>query len=361
MTVSPEAQVPNTDNDPTTAPFAIGPSPAQEPLLHTGTSLEQAVEDRVIKGMNKDGTIRIPNHVPRGLIENPDAGGAREVVPVDKKKGWVKPVAIGATILTALGVGGYALFGRSSSESDSPKGGAGSDRSTSAPELAGSNPDVAKKEKPTLDNSTPEEFRSDEDFTDPERVAWAWDKLNQPTSEPGYEGMTRLAAANTKLMKANPLADGIIEPSLSMTGDQILGNEQSIYYLAAITGELSDNDRVKVLAAAIDNSNPVFDTVAHNVLEKDLYNLGAVSQVDTSTINKLPVESPIFRHTVLNNGFNPGGIETKVMNVHLKNTDFEESKQKYYQFIDGKPIQLQQVDSRDKAKRASNPQDIPAY
>ncbi|MFN3008609.1 hypothetical protein [Mycolicibacterium wolinskyi] len=216
----------------------------------------------------------------------------------------------------------------------------------------------------TIDNALPSEFRSDEYFSDQERVAWAWNQLQQPTNEPGYEGMTRIQAANAKLMKENPLAEKIVEPSLEMTGDQILTSEQSIYYFAATTTELSDRDRAKVIAAAIDNSNPVYDTVMQNVLERD-DNLSGVSKVDTSAVNHLPVESPVFKYTVLNNGFDPKGVETKVMNVSLKNVskdaDYDGSKQKYYQFIDGKPIQVYQCDSRDKTLRASNPQNIPAY
>lgn len=212
----------------------------------------------------------------------------------------------------------------------------------------------------TIDNALPSEFRSDEYFSDQERVAWAWNQLQQPTNEPGYEGMTRIQAANAKLMKENPLAEKIVEPSLEMTGDQILANEVAIYYFAATTNELSDRDRVKVLAAAFDNTNAAYDVVMQNVLERDIPNVSGVEEVDTSAINHLPVESPIFKYTILNNGFNPKGTETKVINVHLKNTT-EDSKQKYYQFIDGKPIQVYQCDATDKAKRASNPQNIPAY
>lgn len=210
----------------------------------------------------------------------------------------------------------------------------------------------------TIDNALPSEFRSDEYFSDQERVAWAWNQLQQPTNEPGYEGMTRIQAANAKLMKENPLAEKIVEPSLEMTGDQILANEASIFYFAGTTTELSDRDRVKVIAATVDNSNPIYDVVMKNVLERD--NLTGVLEVDRSAINHLPVESPIFRHTILNNGFDPKGVETKVMNVHLKNTN-NTSTQEYYQFIDGKPIQVYQCDATDKAKRASNPQNIPAY
>lgn len=142
MAASPEAQVPmnqQTDNDPITAPLAIGPSPAQKPLLHTGTSLEQAVEDRAIKGMNEDGTIRIPNHVPRGLIENPDAGGAREVVPADKQPSLLRRggAAILAVGVLGLGVLGYNHYTKSKSGIDDAKDAKGSDRSTSAPAVPG--------------------------------------------------------------------------------------------------------------------------------------------------------------------------------------------------------------------------------
>lgn len=259
MTASPEAQVPNTDNDPITAPLAIGPSPAQEPLLHTGTSLEQAVEDRAIKGMNEDGTIDIPNHVPRGLIENPDAGGAREVVPADKKKGWVKPVAVGATILTVASIG-YTLLSRTNSEPDSLKSGADSDRSTSAPESSGGNQGIDAQERPTLDSATPEQFYDDNYFTDAERVAWTDKQLNSPSTNPNYPDMTAEQAAyeqiNANLFKSNGLQlgkqfSGLTKPSIDNTPQEV--DTQQYVGLAAVMFE-PDLDKAEKMLAGIDDN-----------------------------------------------------------------------------------------------------------
>lgn len=287
----------------------------------------------------------------------------------DKKSPWPKVAiaAVGGIALTVVVPYGVIKAYTTHVNNALEKTGGG-DKTNSAEPFPGTGVDnnpgkIEAPESVTLDNATTEEFRSDEYFTDPERVAWAWDKLEQPTSEPGYEGMTRLQAANAKLMKDNPDARKTVEPSLEMSGDEILANSDSISYLAATTTELSDNDRAKVLAASRDNSDPALDAVTANVLERDTTNIRAISVVDISAENNLPVESRIFKHTVLNNGFDPRGVDTKVINAHLYGKPVgsdDGSKQKYYQFIDGKPIQIQQVDSRDKTKRASNPQNIPA-
>lgn len=280
--------------------------------------------------------------------------------PEQKNRNIFKTVMIGGAAVVATGVAagviGLGLHLNKVDDAIDSTPNDGADRNSSAPVVAGHE----IKGTLSLDQATPIEFFDDANFTDQERVDWAWNQLDQPTKEAGYEGMTRIQAANAKLRERNPFATELVEPSIDMPTDNVLMNESSVYFLAATTRELSDDDRSKILAAVLDNSSESFHIVERNILERNLENISGIEEVDTSSINNLPVESPIFRHTVLNNGFDPKGIDTKVVNVHLKNTT-EGKKQKYYQFIDGKPIQIQQIDSTDASKRASNPQNIPAY
>lgn len=149
-------------------------SPAHEPVLHVGTSLEEAYEQRVLKGMNKvDGSLNIPDYVPRGVIENPNAGGAREVVPgADKKTSWVRrgiaaTVAVGAVGAAAYGIG----YLKTKGEVDAFNDARGGDVTTSAPAAPGYEgvPDTAEQVPLDMFNNdiTHEDYSRQLDLTIP--------------------------------------------------------------------------------------------------------------------------------------------------------------------------------------------------
>lgn len=126
-------------DDAPTEPILRAPNPLQESVRFVNTDLEKAVQERALKNMGEDGSLNIPDHVPRSLVENPNAGGAREVVPgADKKTSWVKrgiaaTVAVGAVGAAAYGIG----YLKTKGEVDAFNDARGGDVTTSAPAAPG--------------------------------------------------------------------------------------------------------------------------------------------------------------------------------------------------------------------------------
>lgn len=129
----------NNPEDPSKNQGGLEQSPVHEPLRHVNTSLQDAYDQRILKGMGEDGSLNVPPHVPQGLVENPDAGGAREVVPnADKKPSWIKrgiaaTVAVGAVGAAAYGIG----YLKTKGEVDALNDARGGDVTTSAPAAPG--------------------------------------------------------------------------------------------------------------------------------------------------------------------------------------------------------------------------------
>ncbi len=129
----------NNDEEPSVNQEDLEQSPAHEPLRHANTSLEDAYDQRVLKGMSEDGSLNVPDHVPRGLVENPDAGGAREVVPnANKKTSWVKRGIATVVAVGAVGAGAYGIgYLKTKGEVDAINDAMGGDVTTSAPAVSG--------------------------------------------------------------------------------------------------------------------------------------------------------------------------------------------------------------------------------
>lgn len=102
----------NTPEDPSENNAALEQSPAHEPLRHVNTSLEEAVGNRLLKNMGKDGDLGIPDRIPQHVIDNPDAGGAKELP--EKKNPWIKRSI--AAVSIAAGVAGVFHAVSSSNE-----------------------------------------------------------------------------------------------------------------------------------------------------------------------------------------------------------------------------------------------------
>ncbi|WP_425005786.1 hypothetical protein [Mycolicibacterium sp. S3B2] len=268
--------------------------------------------------------------------------------------------------VVVVGSGAWYLFGYFGTKGslDAIEDAAGDEQTSITTTDVGKNSQSLEAPK-DIDDAAPSDFYKDVYFTDEERVNWAYDQLDQPSQEPGYEGMSVLEAAHQKLVEFYnkpgnwEYVKELVEPSENMTGDQIYTLQSSIYF-AAVNSELPENDRIKMLAAAIDNSNPVLQDAIKYTIDRDTERMRGTYAVDISATNDQPVESPVFRHTVLSNGFDPRGIPTKVINGSNTSGAQREKIQSIFQFINGKPVLVETNPSTDPTLRASNPQNIPA-
>lgn len=123
-------------DDAPTEPILRAPNPLQESVRFVNTDLEKAIDNRLLKNMSEDGDLGIPDRIPQHVIDNPDAGGARELP--DKKPSWIKrgiaaTVAVGAVGAAAYGIG----YLKTKGEVDALNDARGGDVTTSAPAAPG--------------------------------------------------------------------------------------------------------------------------------------------------------------------------------------------------------------------------------
>lgn len=216
----------------------------------------------------------------------------------------------------------------------------------------------------TLDEASTDQFYDDNYFNDEQRVGWAWKKLNQPSQELGREGVTVLQAKHAELQARynDPNSnykyiEDLVEPSETMTGDQIRALQTTINNIA-VDDTFSDSERTKILAAAYDNSYPNLRDAISFTLQKDVQSMNGIYRVDES--DGVKWESPIFRWYRPENGYNPEGIPSKVisvMNVGAKASggDFQE----IYRFINGIPVRVDSYPATSTTKWISYPEKIP--
>lgn len=231
---------------------------------------------------------------------------------------------------------------------------------------------VAGANRPTtasisIDAATPDQFYSDTYFTDEQRVDWAWNKINQPSHEAGYEGMTLLQAAHKKLADSvnNKPQYGNVEflhelvaPSEGMSGDQVLAYISTLSYLAA-TADLPDSDRAKILAASSDNSSPNLRSAIAAAEQRDIKHMSGTSEVLVADNLNKKLESPVFRHYKPGNGYDPAGIPSKVMTVTETSSGKSNFSQMIVHFTSGKPTVVDDYAVDIPSKLIDNPQDIP--
>lgn len=123
-------------DDAPTEPILRAPNPLQESVRFVNTDLEKAIDNRLLENMSEDGDLGIPDRIPQHVIDNPDAGGARELP--DKKPSWIKrgiaaTVAVGAVGAAAYGIG----YLKTKGEVDALNDARGGDVTTSAPAAPG--------------------------------------------------------------------------------------------------------------------------------------------------------------------------------------------------------------------------------
>lgn len=217
----------------------------------------------------------------------------------------------------------------------------------------------------TLENSTPEEFFDNANYTREERVNWAYEKLNQPRNDGEFQGMSLLESSHAELKKRLNLPGryeyikDLVTPSENMTGDQIETLSSSISYLL-VTSDLPEDTRVKMTAALVDSSSDTHDEIVEFVRNRDVDALGGATAVNISSSDRLPKESPVFRHYVLSNGYDPAGIPSKIAEIMGTTDPSAPNFQVIYQFIDGKPVLVQNYDIDEMpSMRVDNLRDIP--
>lgn len=316
-----------------------------------------------------------PNHGPHPERVSTDFGGSTpahpdwrpnplDVQPKNRNK-LAALIAIGGVAATGV-IGAATYFGLRDAGRDFGNRLTGADAANSAPELPGQG---SPEHKTTIDidAATPDQFYSDANFTDEQRVDWAWNKVNQPSRLPGNEGMTLLQVGYKEIISRNNLtpekSNGIykpffdqVQPSERMTGDQILALTSAIEKVA-VSSELSGSDREKVLAAEATADSPNMSRARLAARTQDTSHMGGTQQVivDQSTGKK--VESPIFRQYQPENGYKPSGIPSKIM------TTLENSSGQYNQiitqFIHDKPIIVDVYSGDNTSKLVPNPEQIP--
>ncbi len=123
----------------------------------------------------------------------------------------------------------------------------------------------------TLENSTPEEFYNDANFTDEERVRWAHDQLQQPHPEfpdksverVAYERMLADLTAEGREVSLN--VDYLPTPSRSNTA----GEANTLTHVVTATALYSDNSALaeKLLAAGFDNNSSIIGRIRNGVVD----------------------------------------------------------------------------------------------
>jgi len=277
----------------------------------------------------------------------------------EKKLGWKKPTAV-------LALAGAALFGAACSNESagahntpsSPV--ATSEANPGAHEGQGDNSQVFA----AMEQASMNEFWSNE-YTDIQRVDWAYNQLHQPSSDPAYQGMT-LLEAGYKQMAAEYNKPGMyqyvgnyVKPSESMSGNDILTLNAVIGYIIKNNTTLSDNDRVKLLGASVDSDYDSLNQLITAAFNRDSSGFGGIEGVDISSVNNQPVMSKVFRtKKVPEINYDPAGIPSVIINGTEEDITGGPGYQSIFRFIDGKPVLYTSYPSNSDKARTINPQDI---
>lgn len=271
--------------------------------------------------------------------------------------------AIGGVAATAV-IGAATYFGLKGAGEEIGNKLTGADINTAAPAVPGqTNPERAAI---SIDTATPDQFYSDANFTDEQRVDWAWNKINQPSHEAGYEGMTLLEVAHKQLAaKMNDPKYGghqylkdLVNPSEDMTGDQILALMSTVSFLAA-TADVPNSDREKILAATSDNSSPYLPDARVAARNRDTDHMGGTSEVPVDSDTNKKIESPVFRHFIPENGYNPNGVPSKIASTMTTSGGAPQYAELVFHFVNGKPLLFDSYTEANGKKPVTDPASIP--
>ncbi len=285
--------------------------------------------------------------------------------PIDKepknRNKLAAGIALGGVAASAI-LGAATYLGIRSAGNEQVEKMTGSDRTVSAPTTPGIE-GLEQNNEITLDTATVDEFYNDAYFTDEERVDWAWSKLNEPSTKQGYEDMTILQAKYSELQaKYNSpnykYIQDYVEPSESMAGDEILSLQTAIQTIAAESTELSDTERQKIIAAVADNSTADRERGVSRAQERDIESLNGIYAV-RETPEGAKMESPVFRYHIPENGYNPNGLPSKVLNTFNVANDSNMRFQEIYRFINNIPVKVDSYSTSNANKRITYPENIP--
>ena len=181
----------------------------------------------------------------------------------DRKSLWPKVVTTVGGIALAIGLpyGGIRLYTTNVNNAIEKAG--GGDKANSAEPFPGTGVDnnpgrIEAHESVTLDSATPDQFDSDEYFTDEQRTEWANEQLQAPSTDPEYPNMTVEQAAYQRLQaklasEGRPALGPLVAPSLDNSANEANVLESVAYAAAYYTSDPSRGE--KILAAGIDNGH----------------------------------------------------------------------------------------------------------
>ena len=309
-------------DDAPTEPILRAPNPLQESVRFVNTDLEKAVQERALKNMGEDGSLNIPDHVPRSLVENPDAGGAREVVPTDKKNPWVKRgiATVAGALAIGVGIGVVHNNAEKSAPENTSSGANGGDRTASAPVVPGETArDYSNVDPNTL---TVDQFYNDSTYPQEYRIKWANEIIKQ------REQQAHAELSSILVEHGYPALGALVEPDVNNTGNEILVQHDVINYIA--TSDPNQTEGKKLLAASVssDIAEHVFATWGEGPTV-------AFHKVPQDSSTNTYIESPAFSHTIVNN-YAPNGVPSKI--ISYTNGITSEGSQSIEQFVGGRWI-----------------------
>ena len=241
-------------DDAPTEPILRAPNPLQESVRFVNTDLEKAIDNRLLENMSEDGDLGIPDRIPQHVIDNPDAGGARELP--SKKNPWVKRGI--ATVAGALAIGVGIGVVHNNTEKSTPEntssGANGADRTASAPL------DVRTEKYPSrlpIGDVTGDQFVGVDTmypytYTRQEQLDYAGSKLNanaQATAERMRDRIGRQYSNFTG--DDGQTTRTVVKPSLDNTPQQIWDQITVGTFQAWETAQNGNAEEAKKLAAVV--------------------------------------------------------------------------------------------------------------
>lgn len=227
-----------------------------------------------------------------------------------------------------------------------------SDHSPSTPALALPNPE--RGGGLTLDNATPDQFYSDANFTDAQRIGWAMNQLQQPSQVTPSETVEQAAYDRIK-GRLSAAGAHLVAPSVDNTPNQF--NVQYLTVEAAATYEPDSDKGEKILAAIQDNQNPLLNQL-RSTISDDHQRLSATERLGRSINGDFtprdeaatraaghPVEAatPVTTNQQLGN-INPNGIPSRIVQIDTRADGGSLYDEEFQSFVGGHWVVEQAID-----------------
>ena len=245
---------------------------------------------------------------------NPDAGGAREIVPADKRKNpWVKRgiATVAGALAIGVGIGVVHNNSEKSTPENSSSGASGGDRTASAPVVPGQE---SVKDYSSIDPNTLSQAEFFSTYPEELRIKWATEYVNEHFNE-SLQGLNKhLSDYNRTLLPE------IVPNHLSEDSDinDILNYQAVVNWMAA---KLPQNDKERVLSAIVDTESANRQDIMNNVKTDSSATWEVtVGDVVGDTAGEKRLISPKFEETPVQ-GYNPNGSPSYIAvitNIHLQ-------------------------------------------